>query len=150
MGTRRKSREFALQALFYMDTIQDSAKEVFELFCTNFNPDPQIVPFAEKIIEGVIQAQNELDAIIERFSANWKVYRMPTVDRNILRIALYEMLYCTDIPYKVAINEAIDIAKDFSSEESGAFVNGILDSIRIAQEKGDISNQLKKFKEKEI
>ena len=87
---------------------------------------------------GVVDRKNDLDGIIERYSNNWKMRRMACVDRNVLRLAVYEMLYCTDIPAKVAINEAIDIGKKFGSSESGAFINGILDSIRIAMEKQEL------------
>jgi len=72
--------------------------------------------------------------VIEQFSSNWKISRMSCVDRNILRIAVFELLYCADIPPKVSINEAIDVGKRFGTEESGAFINGILDSIRLAME----------------
>ena len=76
--------------------------------------------------------KSQIDAIIERFSNNWKLSRMSGVDRNIMRIAVFEMLFCRDIPPKVSINEAIDVGKKFGTEESGAFINGILDSIRVA------------------
>jgi N utilization substance protein B len=86
-----------------------------------------------------MQAGPEIDAIIERFSANWKLSRMSCVDRNVMRIAVYELLCCHDIPSKVSINEAIDVGKKFGTDESGAFINGILDSIRIALEKKEIN-----------
>jgi len=79
----------------------------------------------------------QIDSMIAKFSSNWKLGRMSRVDRNALRIAVYEMLFCDDIPFKVSINEAIDLGKTFGSEESGAFINGILDSIRCALEEGD-------------
>ena len=88
--------------------------------------------------KGVVSAKPEIDALIERFSNNWKVSRMSCVDRNVLRIAVYEMLLCKDIPSKVSINEAIDVGKKYGTEESGAFINGILDSIRVAMEKEGI------------
>jgi N utilization substance protein B len=81
-----------------------------------------------------METGSEIDAVIERYSDNWKISRMSGVDRNILRIAIYELMYCNDIPYKVTINEAIDIGKRFGSNESGAFINGILDGIRVALE----------------
>ena len=76
----------------------------------------------------------EIDAIIEDYSSNWKVSRMSCVDRNVMRIAVFELKWCSEIPSKVSINEAIDIGKKFGTDESGAFINGILDSIRIAIE----------------
>lgn len=132
MGNRRKSRELAMQALFYMDMNQNDSNELLERFCLNFTFSKKARPFFLKLVEGVIQAKPEIDSIIETFSDNWKINRMSCVDRNIMRIAVYELFYCQDIPAKVSINEAIDVGKKFGTEESGAFINGILDSIRIA------------------
>jgi N utilization substance protein B len=81
-------------------------------------------------VNGVIDEKDQIDALVERFSQNWKIHRMSCVDRNVMRIAVYELLYCDDIPPKVSINEAVDIGKKFGSQESGAFINGIMDSIR--------------------
>ena len=110
MGTRRQARELAMQALFYMDMRKDASEEMLEYFCDCF-------------------------CLVERFSQNWKISRMSCVDRNVMRIAVYELLYCDDIPPKVSINEAVDIGKKFGTQESGAFINGIMDSIRGALEK---------------
>ena len=118
-----------------MDMNGDESGESLDVFYGNFSPTKQAVPFFRKLVEGVRQFQREIDVTIERFSSNWKLYRMPYVDRNILRIAVFEMLYCEDIPIKVSINEAIDIGKKYGTEDSGAFVNGILDSIRLFLEK---------------
>jgi transcription antitermination protein NusB len=139
MGNRRKSRELAMQALFYMDMNPNGSKETaLEGFCTNFNPSKKARLFFLKLVNGVLQTKSELDSIIEKFSDHWKIGRMACVDRNILRIAVYELLYCGDIPSKVSINEAVDIGKRFGTEESGAFINGILDSIRMALEENKI------------
>jgi len=86
--------------------------------------------FSARIIRGVEEHRGDLDRIIEKYSSHWKIDRMAHVDRNILRIAIYELLYCNDIPPKVAINEAIDIGKKFGSEDSGAFINGVLDKVK--------------------
>ncbi|MBT9438682.1 MAG: transcription antitermination factor NusB [Desulfobacterales bacterium] len=134
MRNRRKARELAMQALFYMDMSQNDSKEAIKLFCENFVTSKRNLPFFLELINGVIKALPEIDSVIERFSSNWKISRMSIVDRNIMRLAVYEMLFCGDIPSKVSINEAIDIGKKFGAEESGAFINGILDSIRIALE----------------
>ncbi|MBU0698289.1 MAG: transcription antitermination factor NusB [Pseudomonadota bacterium] len=142
MGYRRKSRELAMQALFYMDMGQNDSKEILERFCENFTPSKKALPFFLKLVKGVMHARPEIDAVIERFSNNWKLSRMAGVDRNIMRIAVYELICCHDIPCKVSINEAIDIGKKFGTEESGAFINGILDSIRLALEKKDIDVKL--------
>jgi N utilization substance protein B len=87
-------------------------------------------------VEGVKVYQAEIDPLIERHSDNWKISRMSGVDRNLLRLAIYELLYCEDIPPRVSINEAIDIGKKYGTEHSAAFINGILDSIRISLEEG--------------
>ena len=138
MGTRRRARELAMQALFYMDINNDSSQELVERFCQNFSPSPKTMPFFLKLVSGVLEAKPEIDVLIERFSKNWKINRMSLVDRNVMRIAIYELLYCMDIPSKVSINEAVDVGKKFGSEESGAFINGIIDSIRMALDQGDI------------
>ena len=139
MGNRRKSRELAIQALFFMDLNDRFAEEKLSLFCENFLPSSQLRPFFLNLVRGVSSARVEIDALIERFSNNWKISRMSGVDRNIMRVAVFEMLCCKDIPCKVSINEAIDLGKKFGTEESGAFVNGILDSIRLAMETEDLS-----------
>lgn len=140
MGSRRQARELAMQALFYMDTQKNTSPEMLERFCANFCPSEKTLPFLLKLVKGVSETRSEIDALIERFSKNWTVSRMSCVDRNVMRIAVYEMLYCADIPPKVSINEAVDIGKKFGTEESGAFINGIMDSVRIAMEKGDLLN----------
>ena len=134
MGSRRKSREFALQALFDMDMSQNNSEERIELFCRNFTPSNKVLPFFQGLILGIKKNKNEIDSLIEKFSSNWKISRISCVDRNVMRIAVYEMLYCEDIPSKVSINEAIEIGKKYGAEDSGSFINGILDSVRIMLE----------------
>ncbi len=145
MGYRRRSRELAMQALFYMDMSENVSQEALDLYCHHFPPSKKAQPFFLRLVNGVIQNWCEIDAIIERFSSNWKIGRMSCVDRNIMRVAVYELLYCQEIPTKVSINEAIEVGKKFGSEESGAFINGILDSIRKATEKDKI--HLKKIRQ---
>lgn len=139
MGNRRRSRELAMQALYQMEMNQDHSKEAVELFCKHFGVTENVKPFFLRLVEGVMKVQHEIDPLIKSFSENWKISRMSRADRNIMRIAVYELLYCDDIPSKVSINEAIDIGKKFGTEDSGPFINGILDSIRISLEK---ENQL--------
>ncbi len=134
MGSRRKSRELALQALFYMDIRKNISEEALDQFCRNFEPAEKMKAFFIELVNGVSQNISEIDHLIEKFSKNWKISRMSCVDRNIIRIAIFEMLFCKDIPAKVSINEAIDIGKKFGSDESGSFINGIIDSIRIDQD----------------
>ena len=138
MGKRRRSRELALQALYYMDMRQDISQELLDRYCQCFPPPKQALPFFCKLVEGVIGNRPQIDAAMVKFSSHWKITRMSCVDRNIIRIAAFEMLFCDDIPAKVSINEAIDVGKRFGTEETGAFINGVLDSIRLALEKGDI------------
>jgi len=139
MGNRRKSRELAMQALFYLDMNTNGSEEtLLERFCANFTLSKKARPFFIALVNGVLQTKSELDSIIENYSDHWKISRMACVDRNIIRIAVYELLYCRDIPSKVSINEAVDIGKKFGTEESGAFINGILDSIRMALEKNNV------------
>jgi len=132
MGTRRQARELAMQALFYIDMQDNVSLQMLESFCDNFRPPKKVRPFFLKLVNGVLEVRGEIDTLIERYSKNWKIHRMGCVDRNVMRIAVYELLYCEDIPPKVSINEAVDVGKKFGTEESGAFINGIMDSIRDA------------------
>lgn len=125
-----------MQALFYMDMRQGDPAELLDYFCHCFPVSKNAYPFFIHLIQGVLEEKAKIDALIERYSSNWKISRMPCVDRNILRIAVFELIFCEDIPSKVSINEAIDIGKKFGTEESGAFINGILDSIRITIDRG--------------
>jgi N utilization substance protein B len=139
MGTRRRARELALQALYYMNSNDCMSLEAFAKFSDNFPPGKKSELFFNRLVEGIIREKDPIDTCIEHYSSNWRLSRMSLVDRNIIRIAVYEMLYCRDIPPKVSINEAIDIGKRFGTEESGAFINGIVDSIRTAIENGEIT-----------
>ena len=147
MGTRRQARELAMQALFYMDMRNNVSVEMLEHFCGNFSPSKKTKPFFLKLVSGVIETKGELDALIERFSTNWNISRMSCVDRNVMRIAIFELIYRDDIPPKVSINEAVDIGKKFGTEESGAFINGIMDSIRGELEKNGKLNKVDKFED---
>ena len=132
MGKRRASRELALQALFFMDMAGDDSEEKLQLFMKSRAMPQKTPPLFLELVRGVTGTRRQIDSVIERFSNNWKIDRMSGVDRNVLRISVYEMLCREDIPAKVSINEAIDIGKKFGTEDSGAFINGILDSIHLA------------------
>ena len=121
MGTRRQARELAMQALFYMDIRKHSSQEMLERFCENFPPSKKMRPFFMELVNGVLRFKHDIDALIEQFSKNWKIGRMTCVDRNVMRIAVYEMLYCGDIPLKVSINEAVDVGKKYGDLFSGLF-----------------------------
>ncbi len=146
MGTRRQARELAMQALFYMDIQNHASLQMLESFCENFRPPKRSHPFFLTLVSGVLENRSEIDTLIERFSKNWKINRMSCVDRNVMRVAVYEMLYCEDIPPKVSINEAVDVGKKFGGEESGAFINGIMDSIRDALDKEGMLKKMYKDK----
>lgn len=136
MGSRRKSRELALQALFYFDYDKGDPKELLPLFLENFQDmmDDGAVPFFETLVKGVKTNQSDIDRLINTCSRNWKVARMPAVDRNIMRIGVFEFLKCPDIPSSVTINEAVEIGKRFGTRESAPFINGVLDRVRIQME----------------
>jgi len=130
MATRRDAREWAVQILFEMDFNPKGLESVLAEFWREHEADPAARGFAEELVRGVRRHLDEIDARIRTYAANWDLARMAAVDRNAIRMALFEMLYRDDIPPVVSINEAIDIAKYFSSFESGRFVNGILDRAR--------------------
>jgi len=130
LGKRRKSREFALQALYRWDiTRKDDIKTIAQ-FRDHFSQRKEKDEFAERIALGVLEHAREIDQLIEEYSENWRLDRMPIIDRNILRMATFELLYCEDIPPKVTLNEAIELGKRYGSEDSGSFINGILDRIQ--------------------
>jgi N utilization substance protein B len=132
MATRRDGREWALQIIFGLDlnTREDLASVFDDFFSIHSISDKKTRAFTEEIVKGVVENRGAIDARIEEYAEHWKIRRMGVVDRNVLRIALYELMFCEDVPTAVVLNEAIDIAKYFSSMESGKFVNGILDRAR--------------------
>lgn len=129
MGNRRKARELALQVLFQVEFAKQKLKEVWDHFWKENPSEPEVCDFAQLLVEGTLRNLTELDAIIEGTSTNWKLSRMAAVDRNLLRQATFELLYLQDIPSSVTINEAVEIAKKYGTEESSSFINGILDKI---------------------
>ena len=128
MGYRRKAREFALQMLYQFD-VSNEFEYLIDEFWSNKDVPDDVKEFADNIVEGVVKNLHSIDNMLIQSAANWSIDRMALVDRNIMRIAVYELLFIKDIPVKVTINEAIDIAKRFGGEESSSFVNGILDKI---------------------
>jgi N utilization substance protein B len=133
MKTRRDAREHALQALYFFDTTgqwsEEDLTDFERLFIDSAYSNSPILPFFRKLVLGVSQYRHTLDSQIEISSDRWRLDRMATVDRNIIRIAAYELNYESEIPVRVAINEAIEIAKNFGDPQSPGFVNGILDNI---------------------
>jgi N utilization substance protein B len=133
--SRRKSREYALQLLFQTDFIgREPDSSDFREFWSDKNEQEPIRRFTEDIVKGTISQISELDTVIEKITKNWLLQRMAAVDRNILRLAAYEILHRDDIPSAVTINEALEVAKKFSSQDSVAFINGVLD--RLAKDTG--------------
>ena len=128
MGSRHQSRERALQILFQYD-IHGKAGVWLEEFWKQFKASTDEKTFAERLVAGVLEHKKELDALIGRHATNWKVSRMQIVDRNILRLGAYELLWLDEVPAKVTVNEAIELARDFGDEEAAKFVNGILDKV---------------------
>ena len=142
MGSRRIAREFALQALYEIEMKESEPKLVFSKFWKASEIAGQEIQEEEKaftldLVEGTFRNCREIDQLIEKFSHHWKMARMAVVDRNILRLATYELLYRHDIPTSVVLNEAVDIAKKFGTEDSGSFINGILDKIAHTVRKKD-------------
>jgi N utilization substance protein B len=129
LGKRKKSRELALQVLYQIEMSEGDAEENFNLFWQHFTPSDDLKEFSQKIVNGVCQHKEEIDTLIEKHSEHWRLKRMTIVDRNILRSAIFELMFCPDVPTKVVLNEAIELGKRFSSEKSGSFINGILDRV---------------------
>lgn len=129
MHQRRKAREVALQVLYELDVLNIDAKEAITLFWNNFPATEDSRKFSTFLIEGAWDNREQIDSIISSCSENWSMARMSRVDRNILRMAVYELLYCANIPPKVTLNEAIDLGKMYGSENSGSFINGILNAV---------------------
>lgn len=129
MGNRRKARELALNALFQGEMTATSAVENFPLLCENFEINKKAIPYGRELVYGITDKRDELDAKIEGSAVNWRVSRMSVLDRNIIRLAAYEMMFKEDVPPRVAIDEAIELAKRYCGEDSPGFINGILDAI---------------------
>jgi N utilization substance protein B len=128
---RRRAREYALQLLFQIDvTNTEFSDELFEDFWEGIKEDNDIKEFTRDLVVGTRKNLEEIDRIISETAKNWTIERMAIVDRSILRAATYELLYRADIPRKVIINEAIEISKKYSTEDSASFINGILDKIQ--------------------
>lgn len=134
MGSRHLSRERALQILFQYD-IHGKPGIWLDEFWKPLKDNEETRAFAERLVTGVRDHQKELDGLIGRYATNWKVSRMQIVDRNILRLGAYELLWLDEVPAKVTVNEAIELAKDFGDDEAAKFVNGILDKVLAVEPK---------------
>jgi N utilization substance protein B len=133
---RRRAREYALQILFQLELSGDTLNAaMLEAFWTDNAADPDIQDFTHQIVRHTREHLHDIDAIIKKAAEHWSLERMAVIDRNILRASTYELVYRRDIPSQVVINEALEIAKKYSSEESAAFINGILDRIAHSEPK---------------
>ena len=128
MGSRHQARERALQILFQYD-IHGKPGLWLDVFWKENEATDEVKAFAERLVAGVLEKQKEMDALIGKYATNWKISRMPVVDRNILRAGVYELLWMDDVPAKVTVNEAIELAKSFGDDDASKFVNGILDQV---------------------
>ena len=132
MGRRRQSREAALKLLYALDITRADVKEVVRTPWAEALMSDNIRDFTTTLVTGVIQCRDEIDAFIQECSTNWSLERIGLVERNILRFAIYELCFLPDIPPNVTINEAVEVAKKYGTEEAPAFINGILDRIKHA------------------
>ena len=130
MGLRRAARECALQMLYQLDVGKHSKEEILLTYWQMNEHPPNVREFAEQLFEGTVQRLKQIDKVIQQHTKNWRLGRMAAVDRNVLRLAVFEFLSGGKTPETVVINEALEIARKFSTQESAQFVNGILDSIK--------------------
>jgi N utilization substance protein B len=132
MGRRRQSRETALQILYALDITRVNVREMLRDGWTEKMLSPEIRDFTTALVTGVIERRDEIDACIKECSTNWSLERIGLVERNILRFAIYELCFLPDIPPNVTINEAVEVAKKYGTDEAPAFINGILDRVKHA------------------
>jgi transcription antitermination protein NusB len=131
-GSRRKAREAALQVLYQIDLSGEDAERAIALFAEYLAQAEELEPFATELVRGCAAQREAIDAKIREVSRHWRLERMARVDRNVLRLATFELLFMADVPKRVTLNEAVELAKRFGDEDSSSFVNGVLD--RIASE----------------
>ena len=136
MKKRTRARELALQSLYQLDLRGEDFLGEARSFLREQEPDKTAREFAMSLVQGTAQNAEEIDGVIRRVAQNWDIERMAVIDRNVLRMATYELLHCKDIPPKVAINEAIELGKRYSTQNSGGFINGVLDRIKDATKAG--------------
>ena len=130
MKKRTRARELALQFLYQLDLRGPEFVEETAEFLREEEPDQGTREFAQHLIKGTVEHAGEIDDVIRQVAQNWDIERIAVIDRNVLRMATYEILRCKDIPPKVSINEAIELGKRYSTQNSGGFINGVLDKIK--------------------
>ncbi len=133
MASRHKAREYAVQLLYLLDIRNPQQPEpLIETFWSGESVQPKDRAFAEELVKGTREHLRHIDGIIRTHASNWKISRMPVVDRNILRLGVFELCIEPNLPASVVINEAIELAKHFSGPEAPGFINGVLDRIKVA------------------
>lgn len=130
MGVRRRGREYALQMLYAMDLTGYQPDQVFAGFYAIQDLNRDAFYYARRLVDGVHGHLDEIDGVLTKYAEHWKIHRMAAVDRNLLRLGLFELMYVKDVPFPIIINEALEIVKEFSDQESTQFLNGILDAAR--------------------
>jgi len=130
MGVRRDGREAAVQFLFSKDINNDISLDGYDSFFSLCTAKERAKVFAKELLVGIVKNKESIDEKIEAHVDNFQLNRLSAIDRNVLRLAIFEMMHCEDIPPAVCINEAIEISKRFGTEDSGSFVNGVLDKIK--------------------
>jgi N utilization substance protein B len=130
MGRRRKARELAMQLLYQRDLAKSDPEEAMALFWEHFPAGSEVREFCAQLLRGTVDRLNVIDELLAEASEHWSLGRMSVVDRNILRLATYELLDRPDIPPSVSINEALEIAKKYSTPDAAVFINGVLDRVK--------------------
>ncbi|MDR1511191.1 MAG: transcription antitermination factor NusB [Endomicrobium sp.] len=139
MSTRRKSRECSLKMLYTVDNCKLSVESVCKFFDDRYFPNGKVYKaFAMNLFKGVCKNKEKIDSFINQYAKNWELDRMPAVDRNIIRLAIYEIMVDKDTPISVIIDEAIEISKKYSTKDSGKFINGILDKLKFVRTHRDL------------
>ena len=129
MRARSKAREIALCILYQMEITKKKVVELLNTYLESYPQKQEVIDFSRILVGGVEKSLSSIDSIIKKYAKNWEIERMAVIDRNILRLGIFELLYLEDIPPKVSINEAIELAKRFGDKDSSRFVNGILDRV---------------------
>jgi N utilization substance protein B len=130
MGVRRRGREYALQMLYAMDLTEYQPDQVFAGFYALQDLNRDAFYYARRLVDGVHSHLHEIDPVLSKYAEHWKIHRMAVVDRNLLRLGLFELMFQKEIPFPIIINEALEIVKEFSDHEGTQFLNGILDAAR--------------------
>jgi N utilization substance protein B len=148
MGIRRRGREYALQMLFAMDITEYQPDEVFAGFHAIQDLNRDAFYNARRIVDGIYRNMDEIDELLTKYATNWKIPRMAVVDRNLLRLSIHELRFQPDVPFQIVLNEALEISKEFSDDESSYFINGILDAASKDLRSEEIANKGEYVKKK--